>query len=164
MDYLYAPWRSEYVTSKKIEGCVFCHIVNNPDKDEELFVLYRDEFCFMVMNRYPYNPGHFMIIPNKHTDAIENLDEKVWLRISSLARKSVKMMKEGFGAKGVNIGMNLGQCAGAGIAEHVHMHIVPRWDRDTNFITTIAKTRVYSTEFTEVYKKIKAMLPKFIGE
>ena len=162
MEYLYAPWRSDYVTRKKIEGCVFCHIHNHPQDDDEQFVLYRDEFCFMVMNKYPYNPGHFMIIPNMHTDAIEELDEECWLRISQLARKSVKMLKEGFGAKGVNIGMNLGSSAGAGIAEHVHMHIVPRWERDTNFITTIGHTRVYSTEFERVYKKIKNLLPEYL--
>jgi len=146
MEYLYAPWRSEYVTKKKIKGCVFCHISKHPEMDEESFVLYRDEFCFMVMNRYPYNPGHFMIIPHFHTDAIENLDEKIWIRISKLARKSVQMMKEGFGAKGVNIGMNLGSSAG----------------RDTNFITTIGESRVYSTEFLQVFKKIKNMIPKYI--
>ncbi len=162
MEYLYAPWRSEYVTKKKIKGCVFCHISKHPEMDEESFVLYRDKFCFMVMNRYPYNPGHFMIIPHFHTDAIENLDEKIWIRISKLTRKSVQMMKEGFGAKGVNIGMNLGSSAGAGIAEHVHLHIVPRWERDTNFITTIGESRVYSTEFLQVFKKIKNMIPKYI--
>ncbi len=162
MDHLYAPWRSEYVTSKKIKGCVFCHIVKHPEMDEEHFVLYRDEDCFLVMNRYPYNPGHFMIIPTIHTDAIEKLDEKIWLKMSSFARKSVEMMKDGFGAKGVNIGMNLGECAGAGIAEHVHLHIVPRWERDTNFITTIAKTRVYSTEFKDIFYKIKQLIPKYI--
>ncbi len=162
MEYLYAPWRSDYVTGKKIEGCVFCHIYNHPQDDEEQFVLYRDEFCFMVMNKYPYNPGHFMIIPNMHTDAIEELDEECWLQMSRLARKSVKMLKDGFGAIGVNIGMNLGSSAGAGIAEHVHMHIVPRWERDTNFITTIGHTRVYSTEFERVYKKIKNLLPEYL--
>ena len=164
MEYLYAPWRSDYVTKKKIEGCVFCHISKNPSMDEEHFVLYRDEVCFMVMNKYPYNPGHFMIIPHLHTDALENLDENSWLRMSKLAQKSVKMMKEGFGAKGVNLGMNLGSSAGAGIAEHIHLHIVPRWERDTNFITTIGQTRVYSTEFLRVYKKIKELLPKYIED
>ncbi len=162
MEYLYAPWRSEYVTGKKVEGCVFCHISKNPYMDEEHYVLYRDEVCFMVMNRYPYNPGHFMIIPHYHTDALENLEDDIWIKMSSLAKKSVKMMKEGFGAVGVNIGMNLGSAAGAGISEHIHLHIVPRWQRDTNFITTIGKTRVYSTEFLKVYYKIKDMLPKYI--
>ena len=162
MQYLYAPWRSDYVTHKKIEGCVFCHISKNSKMDDEHFVLYRDEVCFMVMNKYPYNPGHFMIIPHLHTDNLESLNEEVWIKMSTLAKQSVKMLKKGFNAKGVNIGMNLGASAGAGIAEHVHMHIVPRWERDTNFITTIGHIRVYSTEFMQVYKKIKELLPKYI--
>lgn len=161
MDYLYAPWRSEYFT-QKIEGCVFCHIAQNKDKDEELKVLFRDKYCFGVMNRYPYTPGHFMIIPNIHTDAIEELSEKAWLQISSHVRFSVKLLKEHFGARGVNIGMNLGKCAGAGIAEHVHYHLVPRWERDTNFITSIGDTRVYGSDFEDIYRKIKEAIPRFL--
>jgi len=159
---LYAPWRDEYVTHDKIEGCVFCHISKQVDEDEKLHVLYRDEHCFMVMNKYPYTPGHFMIIPNMHTDKLEELPSETWLHMSALAQKSVRLLKEGFGAKGVNIGMNLGAPAGAGIAEHIHMHLVPRWERDTNFITSIAQTRVYSTDFEKIYHKIKNLIPKYI--
>jgi len=154
-DILYAPWRNEYVAGAKCEGCVFCHISENPSMDEEHHVLYRDEHCFVVMNRYPYTPGHFMIIPHHHTDALEALDSEVWLHITALAQKGVRMLKEGFGAHGVNIGMNLGREAGAGIAEHIHMHLVPRWERDTNFITSIAQTRVYSTDFEKIYSRLK---------
>lgn len=160
---LYAPWRDEYVTKDKIEGCVFCHISAHAEEDESLHVLHRNEHCFMVMNRYPYTPGHFMIIPHMHTDKLEELPEEVWLDMSKLAKQSVKLLKEGFGAKGVNIGMNLGKAAGAGIAEHIHMHLVPRWERDTNFITAVADTRVYSTDFEKIYKKIKSLLPKYIN-
>ncbi len=159
---LYAPWRTEYIQEKKIEGCVFCHITKNTDQDENLHVLYRDEFCFIVMNKYPYTPGHFMIIPHKHTDALENLDSDVWLHMSALAQKGVKLLKEGFNAQGVNIGMNLGAAGGAGIAEHIHMHLVPRWQRDTNFITAISNTRVYSTDFEEIYKKILLLVPLYM--
>jgi len=159
---LYAPWRDEYVTHEKVEGCVFCHIAKQVDEDEKLHVLYRDEHCFMVMNKYPYTPGHFMIIPNMHTDKLEELPSETWLHMSALAQKSVRLLKEGFGAKGVNIGMNLGAPAGAGIAEHIHMHLVPRWERDTNFITSIAQTRVYSTDFEKIYHKIKNLIPKYI--
>ena len=159
---LYAPWRDEYVTHEKVEGCVFCHIAKEVDEDEKLHVLYRDEHCFMVMNKYPYTPGHFMIIPNMHTDKLEELPSETWLHMSALAQKSVRLLKEGFGAKGVNIGMNLGAPAGAGIAEHIHMHLVPRWERDTNFITSIAQTRVYSTDFEKIYHKIKNLIPKYI--
>lgn len=162
-DILYAPWRDEYVTKDKIEGCVFCHISKHVEEDDSLHVLYRDENCFMVMNRYPYTPGHFMIIPHMHTDKLEELPADTWLNMSKLAQQSVRLLKEGFGAKGVNIGMNLGKAAGAGIAEHIHMHLVPRWERDTNFITAIADTRVYSTDFEKIYKKIKSLIPKYIN-
>ncbi len=161
-DVLYAPWRDEYVTEQKIEGCVFCHIVSHTEDDAKLHVLYRDEYCFMVMNKYPYTPGHFMIIPNIHTDKLEALPSETWLHMSALAQKGVALLKEGLHAKGVNIGMNLGAAAGAGIAEHIHMHLVPRWERDTNFITSIGHTRVYSTDFEKIYKKIKELLPKYL--
>ena len=160
---LYAPWRDEYVTNDKIEGCVFCHIASHAAKDEKLHVLYRDEHCFMVMNKYPYTPGHFMIIPNQHTDKLEELPSEVWLHMSALAQQGVRLLKEGFGARGVNIGMNLGSAAGAGIAEHIHMHLVPRWERDTNFITSIGQTRVYSTDFEKIYQKIKALIPEYVS-
>ena len=162
-DILYAPWRDEYINDKEIKGCVFCHISKHADKDEELHVLYRDEFCFIVMNRYPYTPGHFMIIPHLHTDKLEELPSEVWLHVSDLAQKSVRLLREGFGADGVNIGMNLGIAGGAGIAEHIHMHLVPRYSRDTNFMTSIVQNRVYSTDFIKIYKKIKDLIPRYIS-
>lgn len=161
-DILYAPWRDEYVTNQKVDGCVFCHISSQKSEDEELHVLHRDEHCFIVMNRYPYTPGHFMIIPHTHTDKLEELPSETWLHISALAQKCVKLLKDGVNAQGVNIGMNLGKAGGAGIAEHIHMHLVPRWERDTNFITAIADTRVYSTDFDKIYLKLKKLIPKYI--
>ena len=159
-DILYAPWRSDYVSGEKIEGCVFCHISKHHD-DAKLHVLHRDEHCFVVMNRYPYTPGHFMIIPHHHTDALEALSDEVWLHMSTLAKQGVKLLKEVLPAQGVNIGMNLGGAAGAGIAEHVHMHLVPRWRGDTNFITSIGETRVYSSDFDKIYQKILAAVPNY---
>ena len=161
-DILYAPWRDEYIAGKKVDGCVFCHISTHIDEDEKAHLLYRDEFCFIVMNKYPYTPGHFMIIPHTHTDKLEELDTKVWLHINELAQKCVKMLKDALNAQGVNIGMNLGSAGGAGIAEHIHMHIVPRWERDTNFITSIADTRVYSTDFEKIYKKLKSLILEYV--
>lgn len=160
-DVLYAPWRTEYISGDKIEGCVFCHISANSEDDASLHVLYRDKDCFVVMNKYPYTPGHFMIIPHHHTHELESLDSRVWLRMSALAQQGVRLLKTSFGAQGVNIGMNLGKAGGAGIAEHIHLHLVPRWERDTNFITSIADTRVYSTDFERIYQKIKAAVPDF---
>lgn len=161
-DILYAPWRTEYVCSHEIEGCVFCHISAAQSDDETLHVLYRDEHCFAVMNKYPYTPGHFMIIPHLHTDSLEALESAVWLKMAALAQKGVRLLKEGFGAQGVNIGMNLGKAGGAGIAEHIHLHLVPRWERDTNFITAIGETRVYSTDFERIYTRIKEEIPRYL--
>lgn len=161
---LYAPWRSEYISGEKIEGCVFCYISKNKEFDEERHkVLYRDDICFIVMNRYPYTPGHFMIIPHAHVQALEELSEKEWLHISKLARRGVKLLRERFGATGVNLGMNLGESAGAGIAEHIHLHLVPRFNRDTNFITTTAKTRVYSTDFEKIYRDFLSVAEEYFS-
>jgi len=160
---LYAPWRTDYVAGPQVDGCVFCHISTHPEEDGALHVLHRDEHCFVVMNRYPYTPGHFMIIPHLHTDKLEALESSAWLHMSDLAQRSVRLMKEGFGAHGVNIGMNLGRAGGAGIAEHIHLHIVPRWERDTNFITAIGGTRVYSTDFEKIYQKIRGLIPDYFA-
>lgn len=162
MEYMYAPWRESYF-SEKIEGCVFCHITHSPHLDEKHHVLYRDEYCFIVMNRYPYTPGHFMVIPHYHTDAIEELSPETWLHVSLIVQKCVKMLKLGLGAQGVNLGMNLGKSGGAGIAEHVHYHVIPRWFGDTNFITTIADTRVYGSDFEKIYRKIQVLIPEYIS-
>ncbi|WP_187648414.1 HIT family protein [Nitrosophilus labii] len=165
LDILYAPWRSEYVTeNKKLKGCVFCHISQNPEMDDKHHVLYRDENCFIVMNKYPYTPGHFMIIPHIHIDNLENLDSNIWLRMSELAQRGVRLLKERFRAEGVNLGMNLGVAAGAGIAEHIHLHLVPRWQRDTNFITSIGHTRVYSSDFEKIYRKLKSYSDDFFDK
>jgi len=163
MEKLYAPWRTEYVSThkEKIEGCVFCHIASNPKKADELGVLYFNDDFFIVMNKYPYSPGHIMIIPNFHTDKLEELDSKIWQDMTLYAQKGVELLKDVLNAQGVNLGMNLGQISGAGIAEHIHLHLVPRWMGDTNFITTIANTRVYSSDFDKIFKKLKEETPKY---
>lgn len=161
MEHLYAPWRDEYI-KRNTSGCPFCYIVKNEEEDDANRVLYRDEDCFVVMNLYPYTPGHFMVIPNEHIDNLENLDPKVWIHMSEIVQKCVLMLKSEFKAMGVNIGMNLGKFAGAGIAEHIHYHIVPRWERDTNFITTIADARVYSSDFDAIFQKLKENIHRYL--
>jgi len=162
MDYMYAPWRDAYFSDKP-EGCVFCNISEHPELDAVHHVLYRDALCFIVMNRYPYTPGHFMVIPHHHTDAVEALESEVWLHLSLIVQRCVKMLKEGIGAQGVNLGMNLGKSGGAGIAEHIHYHVIPRWMGDTNFITTIADTRVYGTDFEKIYTHLKGLVPEYLA-
>lgn len=155
MEHIYSPWRSGYF-GEKIEGCVFCHISQNPDLDTTHHVLYRDEYSFCVMNKYPYTPGHFMIIPHIHESDLEKLDSEVWVHMNKLAQKGVGALKD-FGARGVNLGLNIGQEGGAGIPDHLHLHLVPRWHGDTNFITTIANTRIYGVDFEEIYQKVKTL-------
>jgi len=161
MEYIYAPWRTKYLKSKS-NSCVFCHISISCDSDEKNYVFYRDEFCFGVMNTYPYTPGHFMFIPHCHTDSLEDLEKNAWFRISVLAQKGVRLLKEGYGASGVNLGMNLGENAGAGIASHIHLHLVPRFFKDTNFISVVGKTRVYPTDFNDVFQKIKELSKTYL--
>lgn len=154
MEHLCAPWRSEYFNTKS-DKCVFCQVINQPENDDKTGVLFRAKHCFGIMNLYPYSPGHFMVIPYAHVDKIEDLDEKAWLEMSLLVREGVIILKRELRATGVNIGMNLGKAAGAGIAEHVHYHLVPRWERDTNFITTIADLRVNGVPFHPLFEKLK---------
>lgn len=161
MQYLYAPWRDEYIKDKKPKGCVFCHIVENEQEDEENGVLYRGENYFIVMNKYPYTPGHFMVIPNQHLQDLSMVSPTLWAELSNAVKKSADILKDIFNPQGINLGMNIGDAAGAGIAQHLHYHIVPRWQKDTNFITTIADTRVYSTDFEAIYKRLKKGFIRF---
>ncbi|MCI6988760.1 MAG: HIT domain-containing protein [Campylobacter sp.] len=154
MDHLYAPWRSRYF-SQKTDECVFCQAAKNPKDDEKNRVLFRAKHCFGIMNLYPYSPGAFMVVPYDHIDNIESLSDEAWLEMSLEVRKGVEILKKSINASGVNIGMNLGKASGAGIAWHVHYHLVPRWVGDTNFITTIGETRINGSSFDEIYKKIK---------
>ena len=154
MQYLYAPWRSEYFGKKKDE-CPFCVCAKNLEDDENLGVIFRAKYCFGVLNRYPYSPGHFMVIPYLHEENIENLEPEIWQEMSHFVRIGVKILKTELNASGVNIGMNLSKEAGAGIAWHCHYHLVPRWSGDTNFITTIAQTRVCGTDIVKIYQKLK---------
>lgn len=159
MQHINAPWRSAYFEDRK-SNCVFCDMANS-DNDEDNMILFRDSKCFGVMNLYPYSPGHFMIIPYLHTDAVEDLDEQSWLQISLHVKSGIKLLKEHFGATGVNIGMNLGSASGAGIAKHIHYHLVPRRNGDTNFITTIGDCRVNGIDFKKIYLNIKNAVPKY---
>ena len=160
MEYVYAPWRYSYVSEEKIEGCVFCHIAKNIE-DDKLQVLFSDEYCYVVMNKYPYSPGHMMVVPHFHTSNIEDLESDVWIQMSIRARQGVKLLKEVMPCEGVNIGMNLGKAAGAGIEQHVHYHMLPRWLGDTNFISSIGGTRVYPANFDEIFNKLKNNAPKY---
>jgi diadenosine tetraphosphate (Ap4A) HIT family hydrolase len=159
MDRLYAPWRREYHLKTQID-CVFCDIINSKEYDEENEVFYRDEKCIFVMNRFPYNPGHFMIIPTTHTGNYEDLNDEDVAHIAKMSKIGCKVLKD-FGADGINMGWNLGFDAGAGIPGHIHLHLVPRFKRDTNMMTTIFNTRVYSANFNDIFSKIKKIAKNY---
>ncbi len=157
MQSLYAPWRTPYHLenreNKKQNVCVFCE-ASEGDNGDTIGVFYRDEHCFCVMNKYPYAPGHFLIVPHIHEGELDRLPREVWLKMNGISQKGVEILKR-FGADGINMGINIGDSGGAGIPAHLHLHLVPRWRNDSNFITSISDTRVYSSDFGEIFKRIK---------
>lgn len=142
MQRLWAPWRMEYIEkADRIPGCIFC-VKPAEGNDRESGIVCRGETAFIMMNAFPYNTGHVMIAPYKHTADLYELDDAELLEISHLVRYSVKLLRKAMSPDGFNVGVNLGRTAGAGIADHVHWHVVPRWNGDTNFMPVTANTKV----------------------
>ena len=151
---LYAPWRIAYMLGEQIKGCLFCKLIKQ-QKDKENLILERKKHCFVILNKYPYNNGHLMIVPYKHTSKLEGLDDKILLEMNNTAQEYVVKMRKIMKTDGFNIGMNIGKIAGAGVEKHLHMHIVPRWAGDNNYMPVIGKTKIISESFKSVYKKLK---------
>ena len=163
---LYSPWRMDYIKSEKTDKCILCNRVNEgsvkdqDNNDKKQLILYRGKYSYVIMNLYPYNNGHLMVVPYKHCAIIENLSDDELLEMIRLLKKSVMVLKEVYHPDGFNIGMNIGTSAGAGIPEHLHIHIVPRWNGDTNFITTTGLTRVIPEDFNKSFAKLKKVFVK----
>lgn len=139
---LWAPWRMTYITSPKNENsCVFCDAQTQPDCPENLIV-FRGESAFVILNRYPYTNGHLMVLPNAHTAALDSLPAETRAEIMELTSKATTVLTQIYQPEGFNVGINIGDAAGAGIAPHIHVHIVPRWSGDTNFMSAVGGTRV----------------------
>ncbi|MEK6280956.1 MAG: HIT domain-containing protein [Acidobacteriota bacterium] len=159
MDRLWSPWRSEYITSgaadSESRGCVFCEIGNLPDQDDANLVVHRGLHAFIVLNLYPYTSGHLLIVPFEHVGDLDDAAKQITDEMMDLTKLSQKALREVYQPSGFNVGMNLGKAAGAGIAEHIHIHILPRWIGDTNFITTVGETRVLPEDLTTTYKKLR---------
>lgn len=155
MKHIWAPWRMKYI-SKKIAGdddsCFLC-VGDDCSCDEEDLVLHRGEHCYVIMNTYPYNNGHLMISTYRHVTDVEDFTPEEMNEMMELAQKSVRALKNAFDPQGFNIGMNLGRIAGAG-EEHVHMHVVPRWRGDTNFMPVLGETKLLSEYLEETYRRI----------
>jgi len=150
MKRLWAPWRMDYILGKKPDECVFCKEPKE-NKDKKNFILHRDKRCYVIMNIYPYNNGHLMVIPYKHVEDLESLPDATLAEMMALTKKCCTIMREAMKPQGFNVGINVGDAAGAGIKEHLHIHIVPRWHGDTNFMAVMDDTRVMPQHLKESY-------------
>ncbi|OGS21872.1 MAG: HIT family hydrolase [Elusimicrobia bacterium RIFOXYA2_FULL_40_6] len=154
MKTMFAPWRMKFIAGKKAKGCVFCKALKSAH-DKKNFVLCRIKTAFAILNLYPYANGHLMIVPKKHTNKIETLSASELCELMQLVQLSVKALGKIYKPQGYNIGMNIGKCGGAGIADHLHIHVVPRWLGDTNFASSICETKVIPESLSTTYKKLK---------
>ena len=158
MEVVFTPWRMHYINSHKAprSGCVLCNIhANGPEHDAEHFIVYRGATCYVVLNIFPYNTAHLMVVPFQHTGDLCALDAATSLELFDLTRQSVAIVNREYQPHGFNVGMNLGQAAGAGIADHLHMHIVPRWGGDANFLPIIGGTKLIPETLEETYARLK---------
>lgn len=153
MEHLWAPWRIEYIMMEKAEGCILCEKPAQKD-DRRNYILYRGQENYVIMNRYPYNPGHLMIAPYRHVANLDELTENERIEHFEVVSQSTRILWEAFCPGGFNIGLNLGRAAGAGIDDHLHTHIVPRWSGDTNFMA-VSGTKVIPEALAETYDKLK---------
>lgn len=164
MDKLYAPWRDRYV-HQAIKGgqkgsCVFCDLFNSNESDQDRFILFKDTNVAVVLNIYPYNGGHLLVIPQNHVAVYDKISEKVLGALMVASAKSMQIVQEVLDCQGMNFGANVGQIAGAGIPDHVHLHIVPRFVGDTGFFTTIGNAKQISVDLQNIYKKLKPAFDK----
>lgn len=159
MKQLWAPWRIEYILGPKPEECIFCALPSE-DRDREHLILHRGKMNFIIMNRFPYNAGHIMIVPYFHTSNFDGLDAATLSEMMLLTRASTDCLSEVMRPEGFNTGLNIGQAAGAGIREHLHMHVVPRWVGDSNFMAVMEEVRVVPEHLLATYDKLRKAIGK----
>lgn len=156
MERLWAPWRMEYIMAKKTEGCIFC-VEWDGTADREKLLLYRSTNSFVMLNRYPYTNGHLLVVPFRHAADLDELDEVELLDLMNTVRLSRRVLDLASAPQGYNIGMNLGKASGAGVDEHLHFHIVPRWNGDTNFMSVLSEVRVMPEALLTTYERLKPL-------
>ena len=155
MDHLWTPWRSTYMKEKRENSkCIFCAAVQ-ASEDESNLVVYRARHSFVILNRYPYTSGHLMIAPYKHISRLAQAEESAAEEMMRLMRRAEQVLELVYQPDGLNLGMNLGEAAGAGIEQHIHMHVLPRWKGDANFMTPIGNTRIIPEALEETYSKLR---------
>ena len=153
MDYLWSPWRYRYVSAESPETCLFCGKAAE-NKDVENLVVHRDRRNFVILNRYPYTSGHLMIAPYEHVATLQQTPEDTLVEMISLARRAEGLLGQIYRAEGFNVGLNIGKAAGAGVAGHLHMHVLPRWGGDANFMTVVGETRILPEDLQDTYRKL----------
>ena len=142
MDYLWTPWRYAYVaTSERAAGCIFCDAPKKND-DAKMLIVHRGQHCYIILNAFPYTPGHVMVVPYEHLDELQKLPSEAATEMMALSQRMETVLRELYKPDGINLGMNIGKAAGAGIAGHIHMHVLPRWVADANFVSVIGETRI----------------------
>jgi ATP adenylyltransferase len=157
MKHIWSPWRMEYVEKSTEQGrCLFCDQLAQSDGLENL-ILHRGQHAFVILNRYPYTNGHMMVVPFEHKPSFDALDEKVLSEVMILASEALVVLREAYGAESFNVGANIGTAAGAGVADHVHMHVLPRWKGDTSFMTTTGEVRVIPEALESTYARLQAV-------
>jgi len=170
MDRLWSPWRLPYIlTGGEAGGCIFCdpstssgHLPE-PDQapfDQSSLIVFRGKTCYVILNLYPYNNGHLMVVPNRHIPSLAAATHEELCELIELTRRSEVALTEAYSPQGINMGINLGKPAGAGVLDHVHMHVVPRWSGDTNFMTVVGETRVLPEELPDTAEKLRPIFEK----
>ena len=155
MKRLWAPWRMEYITSEKRPEKGKCFLCLDAGSDDKALVLVRKPAAFVIMNRYPYSNGHVMVVPNRHVGSLEDLGDEELLEMMRLVRTVSTVLRQEMSIEGLNVGINMGKAAGAGLEDHIHIHVVPRWVGDTNFMPVVGETKVISEHLYETYRKLK---------
>jgi ATP adenylyltransferase len=166
LERLWSPWRGKYIASgvdSQADGCILCRIAANPNQDAENFVIHRGEHAFVVLNLYPYITGHLMVVPYQHTSELDSLAKEISDEMMDLAKRSQTALREVYSPSGFNMGINLGSAAGAGIADHVHIHLLPRWTGDTNFMTVVGDVRVLPEEIAQTAARLRPAFARLVG-
>ena len=158
MKRLWAPWRMQYIGGEQRPGCLFDRVIEHPDDPDASLVVWRPEAAIVMLNRFPYNPGQPMVAPIAHVPTLEDLEDPQSLALMRALQRTLKVLRETLQPDGFNVGANIGRAAGAGVPDHVHLHVVPRWAGDSNFTTVISETRVLPEQLSRTYERLKAAL------
>jgi ATP adenylyltransferase len=154
MERLWAPWRMEYITEEPRPGCLFCRVINDPGDQDAALAVWRPEGAIVLLNKYPYNPGHVMVAPHAHVGNLEDLDETQSADLMRALQRATAVLKKALKPEGFNVGANIGRVAGAGMPDHVHLHVVPRWNGDTNFMPVLGEAKVINEHLAQTAAKL----------